>query len=81
MKTMITIILLSMSLFGGTHWNYNVLAKNGWKVEIVCKNGYLTEIFVLPNGGKFEESHCYNKSFWNGECNHPPIQCNNKEAK
>lgn len=81
MKIIITIILLGASLFGGSNWNYDVIAEKGWKVEIVCKNGYLTEVFVLPNGGKFEESHCYNKSSWDGECNHPPVQCSNKESK
>ena len=68
-------LMMVCNIYAGSNWNYNVLAQKGWKIEIICKNGYLVELFLLPNGGKFEESHCYDKSAWDGECNHPPIKC------
>jgi len=75
MRFLILLVIVSISVWGKADWNYNVLAEKGWKVEIICKNGYLTEVFVLPNGGKFEETYCYAKSSWNGACKHPPITC------
>jgi hypothetical protein len=81
MKIVMSLVFISSVICAGTNWNYDVIAQKGWKVEIICKNGYLVEVITLPNGGKIEESHCYNKSSWNGECNHPPVSCKQKEIK
>ena len=79
MNATILLMLTTTLLIGNTIWNYDVLASKGWKVTQICKNGYLTERLEAPNGGIIEVTYCYDKSSWNGGCNHPPVKCKDKQ--
>ena len=74
------LVLFTIALQANTSWNYDVLLDKGFTVEIICKNGYLTERISLEKGYT-EETYCYDKSTWDGDCLHPPVKCDKKDEK
>jgi hypothetical protein len=81
MKHIVFLALITMSLTAEI-WRDDFINGSGFNKEIICKHGYLISVITKKDNGimkRIEQQYCYDISAWDGNCNHPPVKCEEKK--